>query len=70
MLFHVEQVGDFRAAPAVNALVVIADHAEVAMLLRERVDELELRGVGVLIFVHHHVAIFRAAGFERVGMLA
>ena len=32
MLFQVEQVGDFRAAPAVNALVVIAHHAEVAML--------------------------------------
>ncbi len=38
--------------------------------LRERVDEFELRGVRVLIFVHHDVTIFRAAGFERVGMLA
>ena len=70
MLFHVEQVGDLRAAPAVDALVVIADHAEVAMLLRQGVDELELRGIGVLIFVHHDVAIFGAAGFQRVGMLA
>ena len=70
MLFHVEQVGDLRAAPAVNALVVVADHAQVAMLLRQRLDELELRGVGVLVFVHHHVAVLRAAGLQRVGMLA
>ncbi len=68
MFFHVEQVGNFRAAPAVNALVVIADDAEIAMFLREQVDEFELRGVGVLVFVDHDVAIFRAAGFERVRM--
>ena len=39
------------------------------MLRGQRVDELELRGVGVLVFVHHHVAVFGAAGFQRVGML-
>jgi len=33
MLFHVEQVGDLRPTPAVDALIVIADHAEIAMLL-------------------------------------
>ena len=70
MFFHVQQVGHFRAAPAVNALVVIADHAEIPVLLRQRMNQLELRGVGVLIFVHHDVLVFRAAGFERVGMLA
>ena len=70
MFFQVQQVGDFRAAPAVDALVVIADHAKIPVLLRERVDQLELRGVGVLIFVHHDVLIFGAAGGERVGMLA
>ena len=32
-------------------------------------DELELRGVRVLIFVRHDVAIFRAAGFQHVGKL-
>ena len=31
MFLHVEQVGDFRAAPAVDALVVIADDAQVPM---------------------------------------
>ena len=68
MLLHVEEIGDFRAAPAVDALVVIADDAEIAMLAGERMDEIELGGVGVLIFVHHDVTILRAAGFEGVGM--
>ena len=36
--------------------------------MRQRVDELELRGVGVLVFVRHDVAIFGAAGFEHVRM--
>src|SRR6185437_10551221 len=68
MFFHVKQVGNFRAAPAVNALVIVADDTEIAMLLRQGMDELELRGVGVLVFVHHYVLIFGAAGFQRVGM--
>src|SRR6184192_3916766 len=65
MLFHVEQVGDLRAAPAVDALVIVAHHAEVAMLPRQRVHEPELSGVRVLVFVHHHVTILRAAGCSR-----
>ena len=69
MLLHVEQVGDLRAAPAVDALVVIADDAEVAMLAGEGLDELELRGIGVLVFIHHHVTVFGAAGLQRLGML-
>ena len=49
MLFHIEQVGDFRAAPAVDALVVIADDAQIAVLLREGMHELELCGVCILV---------------------
>ena len=33
MLFQFEQVGNFRAAPAVDALVVIADDAKIPVLL-------------------------------------
>ena len=47
MLFEVEQVGDLRATPAVDGLVIVADDAEVAVLERESVDELKLCGVGV-----------------------
>ena len=69
VLLHVEQVGDLRAAPAVDALVIIADDAEVAMLAGQGLNELELGGVGVLVFIDHHVTVFGAAGFQRLGML-
>jgi hypothetical protein len=61
MLFHVKQIGDLRAAPAVNALVVVAHHAKIAVDRSQMVDKLELRPVGVLVFVHHHVFVFVAA---------
>ncbi len=70
MLLDLEQVGDFRAAPAVNALIVVADHAKVAVLAGQVMDQAELRGVGVLVFIHHHVAVAGAAGFQRHGLLA
>ena len=68
MLLHVEQVGYLRTAPAVNALVVIADYAQVPMLLGKGLHELELRRIGVLVFIHHHVAVFGAASLQRAGM--
>ncbi len=66
MLLHVEQVGDFRAAPSVNGLVVISHHAEVAMLASQLMHQLELGGVGVLVLIHHHIAKTLAAGFQSV----
>ena len=55
VLLKVEDVPDVRAAPAVDRLVVVADDAEVVLLPRQQADELVLRGVGVLIFVHQNV---------------
>ena len=69
MLFEIKQIGDLGPAPAVDALVIIADNAEVAMLLRQEVDEIKLRRVGVLVFVDHHVLEFPAAIFQNVRML-
>ena len=66
MFFQVANVRDLGAAPAVDALVVIADDAKISMLPRQRMDQLELGAVGVLVFVHHDVFIFGAAGFEGV----
>ena len=37
------------------------------MFERERVDELKLRAVRVLILVRHDVTVFRAARFQHVG---
>jgi hypothetical protein len=68
VLFEVEQVADFRAAPAVNALVIVADDAKVPVLFSQRVDELELSRVGVLVLVRHDVAILIAAAFQGIRM--
>jgi len=39
------------------------------MFLSERLDQLKLSGIGVLVFVHHHVTIPGAAGLESRGVL-
>ena len=68
MFFHIEQVGDFRSPPAIDALVIITDHAEVPMLPRHCLYQLELRGISILIFIDHYITIFGPALFQRVGM--
>ena len=57
MFFQIQQVRHFRSAPAVNALVIIANHTEIPMNFRQGVDQFELRGIGILIFIHHHETI-------------
>ena len=56
VLLEVEDVGDVRAAPLVDALVIVADDADVAVLFGQRPDELVLDMVGVLVLVDHDVA--------------
>ena len=68
VLFEVEQVRDFGAAPAVNALIVIANDAKIPVLLREQINQVELRGIRVLVFVHHDIAILMTAGAEHFGV--
>ena len=58
--------GNFGATPAVDALIIVADHTQVSMLLTEQVHQLKLRGVGVLVFVHHHEAESLPAGGQDV----
>jgi hypothetical protein len=50
-----EDVGDLGAAPAVDRLVVVADHAQVLARAGEPAHHLELGAVGVLILVDHQV---------------
>ena len=50
------EVGTARAPELVDGLVVVRDDEQVAMTGDERLDELGLRVVGVLVLVHHHVA--------------
>ncbi len=67
--FQIEQVGNLGPAPTVDALIVIAHHAEIAMSGRQEIDQLELRCVRILIFIDHDITIALPAGFEHFGML-
>ncbi len=51
-----QDVADLGAAPTVDRLVVVADAADVAMLLRQQPQPQVLRDVGVLILVDQQVA--------------
>ncbi len=55
ILFEVEDVLEVGAAPFVDRLIGVADHAEVAMNLSESLDQQVLRTVRVLILVDHDV---------------
>ena len=56
ILFKIEQVVDHGAAPAVNILVNIADHANVFMRVRQNARDLVLRFIGVLVFVDRQIS--------------
>ncbi len=55
VVLEVEDVADVGAAEAVDRLVVVAHHAEVAVLLREELKPAILGPVGVLVLVDQHV---------------
>ena len=59
ILLEPQDIGHLRAAPAVDRLIVIADHADILARLRYQPQPEILHGIGVLIFVHHD--IFEAA---------
>ena len=54
--FKAQDILDRRAAEAVNALVVVADHADVAVAVRQKPRQAVLCMVGILILIHHHIA--------------
>ena len=53
--FEVKDVAEFGAAPAVDGLIIVTDDAEVTVFAGELMQEIELQGVGVLIFVNKNV---------------
>ena len=55
ILAEVEDVPDVGAAPAVDRLVIVADHAQVAVATGELLHELVLRAIGVLVLIHKDV---------------
>ena len=58
---EVEDVLDVGAAPLVDGLIGVADHAQVVVIDRQPPGDLVLRGVGVLVLVDEDVA---EAGIE------
>ena len=69
-LLEAEDVADLRTSPAVDALVVVADGADVPALASELPDQLELRAVGVLELVHQEVPEPADVAPQHVGVLA
>ena len=55
-LLELEDVGEVGAAEAVDALGVVAHHAEVLVVRRQQVDDVALQPVGVLVLVDQQVA--------------
>ena len=65
-----QDVVHLGAAPAIDRLVVVADAADVLVLLREQPQPEILRDVGVLVFVDQHVAEAALVIGEHIGPLA
>ncbi len=55
IVLEIEDVPNVRPAPTVDRLVLVADHADVVVLLAQQAHQLVLAAVGVLIFVDHQV---------------
>ena len=55
-LLEVQNVVDIGAPEAVDGLVVVTDHAEVAVPGCQKTDQLELGVVGILVLIHHDIA--------------
>ena len=54
--FEIQDIADVCAPEFIDALVVIAYDAEIAVFGCEQADEAELRGIGILVFIHHNIS--------------
>ena len=68
VLLEIEDVADVRTAKAIDRLIVVADHRDVAVLRGEEVHEHVLGPVRVLVLVDQHVAEPVAPLLERLGV--
>ena len=65
VLLELENVADVRAAPGVDALVLVAHGADVLVLAGEQLHQLVLRAVGVLVLVDEQVAVTALVALAR-----
>ncbi len=66
---ELQNVADCGPAKAVQALVVVTHHAQIATLAREQQKDAFLNGVGVLILVHHQMSELIAQLRQHLGAL-
>ena len=70
IVLEVENVAEVGAAPFVDRLVGVANHAEIPMLPCQALNEQILRPVGVLVLVDHHEPELVAVAFaDDFGLL-
>ena len=65
VLAEIENVFEIRAAPAVNALIFVADNEHVTILRRENFHDVVLDAVSVLKLVYMNIAEFVLIVFAR-----
>ena len=56
LLFKTQDIPNIGAPEPIDALVIIAHHADVAIASRQQTGQQVLQMVGVLILVHQHIA--------------
>ena len=64
------QILRFRAAPGIDALVIVADHGQTIAFTDQQPDQQVLGLVGVLVFVHQQVSDLRTPTLQHIGVLA
>jgi len=69
IVFKAEDVGQFRPAPAVYRLIVVAHHANVSMLFSQGFYNPILSAVGILIFIHQEMIEAVGLGLADFGKL-
>ncbi len=67
--FKTKDVADFRTTPAIDRLVVVTNHTEVAMPGSEQMDQSILNLVGILKFVDQNVMKSLTILFKDGGMI-
>ena len=69
-ILELQDVADIGTAPAVDALVVVADNGDVLVFVAEQFQPFMLNRVGVLIFIDEHVIETGTDGSGDIGVLA
>ena len=64
---EIQDVVEVRPPPAIDGLVVVPHHAEIAVPAAEKIDDLVLRLVRVLILVHQNIAPESLVILQHVG---